>query len=620
MADHDSVKVSVLAPAHPATHPAKSRRRRGWLLPGVLAIALAGGGGWAILHWFVFAPPATAADITAVVTRTDLPVIVTERGDLESAQTLTAKCEIEGHEGCKIVFLLPEGTKVKKGDVVLRFDADKLRKTVAEQDVKSKTADGKEKSAREELEVAKNKAEGEIAKAELARDLAKLDRKKYLGDSFWHCSVVFMAELSGATLAAGPAGGSPAAPFFHAAEPPGEDQLLLEGEYKADVDDKKALISLSEKELKDAEEKLEAYRTFMTKGFGTPEQLNLKELELERARNNLSRDRAKLMVLEKFQLERQRTELKAKEADARREVRRTKASAAANIAKAEADLRAAEIVAKLEREQLERVRRQLENAEVKSPGDGILVYAQQRYWDPSNRIQVGGNVWPQQELFKIPELDKLQVKVRIHESKIKKVQVGQKAEIRVEAVGGLVLNGTVTKVATLADSEGPWMRGGVKEFECIVKIEDLPDGVALKPGFTAEVSIKVNHISSVLVVPIQAVAPREGKHYAYIWKPGQVERRPVTIGESNDKFVEIREGLSEAETVCLDARARTNAENQGGAAGGTKVEGSKPAAGKAEPTKPEPAKPEPAKLAPAPAKLAPAPSVPPTAAPNSTPK
>src|SRR5262249_43174214 len=101
-----------------------------------------------------------------------------------------------------------------------------------------------------------------------------------------------------------------------------------------------------------------------------------------------------------------------------------------------------------------------------------------------------------------------------------------------------------------------------------------------------EVSIKVNLLSNVLTAPVQAVAQREGKHCAYVLKAGVVERREVTIGENNDKYVEVREGLSVGEAVCLDARARMNAETQGGAAGGTK-----PDSLKLEPSKPDAPKP-----------------------------
>ena len=169
----------------------------------------------------------------------------------------------------------------------------------------------------------------------------------------------------------------------------------------------------------------------------------------------------------------------------------------------------------------------------------------------------------QQHLFKLPDLNQMQVKVRVHESKVKKIKVGQKAEIRVDAYPNQVLHGTVKTVATLADSEGIWSRGNVKEYETMVDIADLPAEAGLKPGMTAEVSIKVNHLSDVLLVPVQAVTERQGQHFVYAQEPQGVVRREVTVGETNEQFVEIKEGLEEDERVCLDARARSCAGIQG---------------------------------------------------------
>src|SRR5207249_683187 len=159
------------------------------------------------------------------------------------------------------------------------------------------------------------------------------------------------------------------------------------GEYRVEVDDKNSAINLAERELKEAEEKLEGYRTFVKKGFGAPEQVSVKELEVARAKNNLERDKAKLMVLEKFTLRRQEVELTAKEKDAKRDLARTMGTARANIAKAETDHETAAAIANLEKEQLDRVRRQSDHIEIKAPEDGIVVYEQTRFWDPSTRVQ-----------------------------------------------------------------------------------------------------------------------------------------------------------------------------------------------------------------------------------------
>jgi HlyD family secretion protein len=445
------------------------------------------------------------------VTRGDLPVIVTERGELDSSKTEDIRCGLEGRQN-KIVFIEPEGTHVTKGQVVVRLDADDLTRDTAKQESVAKQARGKADAAKEELEVQKNKAAGDVAKAKLALTLAELDLEKY-----------------------------------------------VKAEFRIDYDDKMGAIKLAERELEDAKEKLKNYETFVKKGFGVPEQLTLKRIEVERAEANLERDKNKLMLLNDFQRRRQETELKAKADDAKLELERTERSSAAAVTKARAEMEAAEQTAKIEEASLKRFQKQLALCEVKSPADGIMVYTHERDWDPSYRIQTGGVVFYQETLARLPDLTKMEVKVRIHESKVKKIKAGQKAEIRIASLPDLVLHGTVTTVATVADSEGRWRSGDVKEYITIVKIEDLPEGGVLLPGMTAEMSIKVNHLSDVLMVPVQAVTQRGGQYVAYVKVGRRVERREVTVGENNEKYIEIKSGLAEGEQVLLDARAR-NAE------------------------------------------------------------
>src|SRR5437868_5155167 len=115
----------------------KTWRSRLWK-PALAAAALAG------LVWFIkssfFTGVGIGAEITAAVTRADLPITVTERGELESAKTVDVRCEVEGHQN-KIVTIVPNGTHVKKDEVVVTFDTDQLKKTRDEQEVKWKTAE-----------------------------------------------------------------------------------------------------------------------------------------------------------------------------------------------------------------------------------------------------------------------------------------------------------------------------------------------------------------------------------------------------------------------------------------------------------------------------------------------
>jgi HlyD family secretion protein len=521
----------------PAAPPRKSRLGF-WVFLGAGMVVLG------LLAWGIYAWLAPArhgrVSITAIASRGELPVVVTERGELESSQSVSVRCEVEGRQH-KIVEIVPNGTHVKKDQVVLKFDTEELTRRHGEQEVKLKGAEGKAKSTKEKLEQARYKAEGDIAEAELAHKVAILDRDKY-----------------------------------------------LEGEYIAEVFAAEGAIALAKRELQEAEEKLEAYRKFVKGGFGTPEQQQLKETEVETKRFYLERDKKKLDVLKKYTLAKQKTELTAKAEEAARKLTRIKSSSAAAISEAQSEYDAADITARLEKRTLDQIKEQLDRCEVKAPRDGILEYANARYYDDSSRIAPGGVVWFQQTLFTIPDLGHMQVKVKVHEAMVKKVKAGLKAEIRVDALPNKVLHGTIKSVATLADNP-PWDERGIKEYATIVTIEDLPGEGGLLPGMTAEVRMMVKTLNDVLMLPVQAVTEKEGVHYSYVVTSSGTERRVVEVGDNNDKFVEIKSGLSEGDQVTMDARSRIVAEMGGKNGNGNGKEEKKEAAKeKPAPTGPPP--------------------------------
>src|SRR5439155_3467381 len=108
-----------------------------------------------------------------------------------------------------------------------------------------------------------------------------------------------------------------------------DHEAYEKAEYKIEYEDKKQGIELAKKSLKEAEEKLEFYRGFVKKGFGTAEQLQVKELEVQQTRYLVNRDEAKLYLLENFTRRRKLTEFAEKAKDRARELQRTKRSQAA---------------------------------------------------------------------------------------------------------------------------------------------------------------------------------------------------------------------------------------------------------------------------------------------------
>ncbi len=500
------VPLTPPPPGLPAA--SKGRPWTGRAVRLLLVVAAVAGVGWAGLSWVLTGRQA-ADIITATATKGDLVITVVERGELESAKSIQVVCEVEG--GGKLATIVPEGTRVKKGDEVARFDIDTLLKSINEQEVKWEQADGKFKTAKNELEVQKNKAESEIAKANLTLTLTKIDFDSY-----------------------------------------------EEGEYQVEVDKRKGTLELGKKELKEAEDNLEFTRGMVKKGFAQLEQIRVMELQAEGKRYTVRQQEADLRVFEKWTKLKKTTELKAKADDARRELERTKKSQQAAVEKAANELQAAEKTAGLEKRHLERLQAQREKCVVKAPQDGIVIYSRRYYWDESSRIRIGANLHYQQPIFTLPDLDNMQVSLKVHESVVKKVQKGQPATMQIDALPNEVLHGKVHFVATLAQDE--YRGGGVKEYKTEVSIDDLPTDAGLRPGMTAEVKILINTVLNALTVPVQAVTESDGKHICYVVTAGSVERRLVKVGDSNQQLIQILEGVSQGERVALDARVRAAAE------------------------------------------------------------
>jgi HlyD family secretion protein len=94
----------------------------------------------------------------------------------------------------------------------------------------------------------------------------------------------------------------------------------------------------------------------------------------------------------------------------------------------------------------------------------------------------------------------------------------------------------------------------VKVYTTRVKVENPPPG--LRPGMSAEAEILVGEVDNVLTVPIEAVLHYDGKDHVAVKKPdGGFEWRDVTLGVTNDKVVEVKQGLKSGESVARNPSA-----------------------------------------------------------------
>lgn len=140
------------------------------------------------------------------------------------------------------------------------------------------------------------------------------------------------------------------------------------------------------------------------------------------------------------------------------------------------------------------------------------------------------------QCMQIADLSKMKVTVQVGEKDIAKIDVGQSANVTYPAFPDIVSQGTVTAIASVANSDAANSGGGSVTFNVDILIE-APDA-RLKPGMTAEVSVVTEQLDDVVMVPTMALMTEDGEHYyvnvATDDEGKQTRRVKVTVVTQND--------------------------------------------------------------------------------------
>lgn len=139
----------------------------------------------------------------------------------------------------------------------------------------------------------------------------------------------------------------------------------------------------------------------------------------------------------------------------------------------------------------------------------------------------------------------MDITISVDETDILSLSVGQEATVSIDSIGEDTYKGTVTEVNTTATSAS-----GVTAYSAVVNIEKTEDMLS---GMSASVVITIEGSENAMLIPIEALHQTSSSAYVYTEydeSTGEFSgMQEVTIGLSNSTYVEIKEGLSEGDTV-----------------------------------------------------------------------
>ncbi|MCD6051721.1 MAG: macA 1 [Verrucomicrobia bacterium] len=586
--------------------PVSRRPAKKWLALGGLLLVL--------LVWWWRSGDDVLAALTFAAKRGDLDITVLEGGSVQAAESQQIKCEVRvGYQGTKILKLIEEGYMITEDDirtnkVLVELDSSEIQKQIAEQEIGFQSATASLTDAQQNFQIQLAQNQSDIKAAEQKARFAMMDFEKFLGSeaaavvlkgfSFDFAMALKSARDELAQVATGAllstnntalTGQRVTDLLAHNDvvdfSPYAKIEVLGDGETKQKLRKLDDDYQVAMKEMNQAKTTLDGTKRLFDKGFATRTDLQRDEIASENNRLKVQTAETARTLYLKYEFQKSAEESLSKVLETFREMDRSRKSSIAKMAQAEAKLKSAQGQYNVQVRRRKELQDQSEKCLIKATKPGLVVYGRagmdMMYYGGEEPIREGASVREQQVIITIPDLTKMQLKVKIHESYIKKVKKEQKVAIKVDAFPDQKLTGLVTQVAVLPDSQNRWMNPDMKVYLTTIEVEGTHDW--LKPGMSAKADIFVNTLTNVIYVPMQAVVPEEDKQVCYVLKGTEKIRREIKAGDFNDEFIEIKEGIEPGELVVLKPTSATEKEsNDGKAEEKTKPENSakSPAAGK----------------------------------------
>ncbi|BBM82112.1 efflux RND transporter periplasmic adaptor subunit [Candidatus Uabimicrobium amorphum] len=430
--------------------------------------------------------------ITITVERKDFVVDVSSSGKLHACES--AIISYLSTWDSYITKMVPEGTFVKKGDVVMEFTDNELRGWVRESELYVHTSQlAKDESA---LHLA---AERERMNLEIEK--LKIDIK---------ITALALEELRN--------------------YPSATELEIAENKYRH---------SLLVKEI--AQQEYDKFTQSQQAKYITTEERHALENALQQAKKKYDLAKSEREVvrggkhpyhIKQLQIEMKKKRLALQEIEQQIDNRLKKIQK--QVVRQQAQLQEAQ-------HQLQRARQEYQHMKLRAPIDGIVLYLSPF----EQKIAIGQNAWRGVELMRIANIQQMEVRCGVLENEIHLIKKGQKATVYVAAMRA---SGTVVKIGKLpieADKLGITSRSGIKVFEVSVVVKEA--NRHFLPQMDASVDIHIHKQKNVLVIPSFVITQEQQRNVVYTLDG----KKEITIANRNNHEAMIEKGVRVGEKIIL---------------------------------------------------------------------
>jgi HlyD family secretion protein len=255
------------------------------------------------------------------------------------------------------------------------------------------------------------------------------------------------------------------------------------------------------------------------------------------------------------------------------------AQAEARVAQAKAQVDSAEKHISQNKANLTRVSDVLQKTTYEAPFDGVITNLPVR---EGETVVIGIQNSPGSTLMTLADMSVITAEVKVDETDIVNVKMGQPAEVTIDAIPRKIFHGTVTEIGDnaivrstgVSTSQATSTSEEAKDFKVVVTLTDPPQD--LRPGLSTTAKITTATRSNVVSIPIQALTVRtpadlvpkdaaKGSVHAaapldsakqkeeiqgvFVIRNKKAEFVPVDTGISGTTDIEVTKGVQEGDEV-----------------------------------------------------------------------
>ena len=443
---------------------------------------------------------------THTVTRGSVKGKVQLDAVVEAAEMQPVKIETKAWTDLTVVDAVAHGARVKRGDVLVRIDTEKIRDQIED-------LEREQPGAAVTLELTVAELENLKQTTPLKLELAKRVQRNADDDySYFESTGRAQREKSALFNLKG---------AEQRLENVMEELKQLEKMYKAD--------DVTE----ETEEIILKRQRF---------QVEFAQFGLESAKLGSDRDLKTLIPRENENLKSQKRDQELALASTEQTLPKTLAKKQLDFEKLKRDQRKAE-------KRLTDLKKDLESLNVRATMDGIVYYGacENGKWTTgasmAKRLIPTGKLSPNETFITIVNPDKLLLRTVIPEAELSKVKQGMKGQASPVSVPDKKLTVKLEELGYI-----PLPGAG---FEAIMSLQQ-EKGVRLVPGMNCKATFGDVRKANALTAPKEAVFSEDGQSHVFVLKSdGSHEKRTVKTGDSDSKTVEILDGLSEGDKILL---------------------------------------------------------------------